>query len=222
MATKKAEQAIIITPIKMATVRIKIVGISPLMVHRWDEKAIQMMEDAQSGAGKTKAKEARMPFRDFIESAYWIKGKPSEYTQEALDKAYAEGALTGFPLTAVKQCANSAAYRLGWVKNQMVLRGTYFLSGEFDQNLGTIREKPEFRRDMVRVGMGSADLRYRAFYPEWSMEFSLEYNATDSTETWSIENILNCIEAGGKTVGIGEWRPEKDGDFGRFRVERLF
>lgn len=218
---KKAEEVIVIKPIKMATAKIKIVGISPLLVHKWDEKAIKQMEDAQAGKGKTKAKEPREPFRDFIESAYWIKGKPTEYTQEALDRAYENGALTGFPLTAVKQCANSAAYRLKWVPNQMALRGTYFLSGDFDRDLGTIREKPESRRDMVRVGMGSADLRYRAFYPEWSLEFNLEYNVTEAANTWTLENILTCIEAGGQTVGIGEWRPEKDGDFGRFRVERV-
>jgi len=219
--SKAKEEVLVIKPIKMATVKIKIVGLSPLMVHRWDEKAIKLMEDAQAGRGKAKAKESREPFRDFIDSAYWIKGKPTEYTQEALDKAYEDGALTGFPLTAIKQSANSAAYRLGWVKNQMGLRGTYFLNGDFDRDLGTIQEKPEFRRDTVRVGMGSADLRYRAFYPKWSMEFNLEYNVTDAANIWSLENILTCIEAGGQTVGIGEWRPEKDGDFGRFRVERV-
>ena len=35
----------------------------------------------------------------------------------------------------------------------------------------------------------------------------------------TIEQIINCVNAGGYSVGIGEWRPEKDGDFGRFHIE---
>jgi len=37
----------------------------------------------------------------------------------------------------------------------------------------------------------------------------------------SLEQIINCINAGGYTVGIGEWRPEKDGNFGMFHVEAV-
>ena len=48
------------------------------------------------------------------------------------------------------------------------------------------------------------------------MDFTLEYNASGNL---TLEQILNVINAGGMTVGIGEWRPEKDGDFGRFHVE---
>ena len=35
----------------------------------------------------------------------------------------------------------------------------------------------------------------------------------------TIEQILNCIDAGGFVCGIGEWRPEKDGDYGRYHLE---
>ena len=44
----------------------------------------------------------------------------------------------------------------------------------------------------------------------------LEYNASGSM---SLDDILNCINAGGYAGGVGEWRPEKDGSFGRFHVE---
>jgi len=217
---KKKEDVVIINPIKINTALIRIVGVSPLIVHKWSEKAVKMMEETQQGAGKTKAKEARDPFSEFYNAIYWVKGQPLSETEASFDKAFENGALTGFPLCAIKQCANSAAYRRGWVKNQMQLRGAYFLRGIDDPDMGTIREKPEFRRDMVRIGMGTADVRYRPYYPEWSMQFYLDYDASDSTSTWSLENIINCIEAGGQFVGIGEWRPEKDGDYGRFRIDR--
>ena len=217
---KKSEEIIVIKPIQIRTVLVRIVGISPLIVHKWSEKAIKMMEETQQGKAKGKAKEIRDPYSEFLNSMYWVKGQPLVETEEAFNKAFDNGALTGFPLCAVKQCANSAAYRRGWAKNQMQLRGTYFLRGIDDPNMGTIHEKPEFRRDMVRIGMGTADIRYRPCYPKWSMEFYLDYDASDSSSVWTLENILNCIEAGGQYVGIGEWRPEKDGDYGRFMVDR--
>ena len=48
------------------------------------------------------------------------------------------------------------------------------------------------------------------------MDAVLEYNASGQMK---IGDIINCMNAGGYTCGIGEWRPEKDGRFGRFHVE---
>ena len=100
----------------------------------------------------------------------------------------------------------------------MELRGAYFLSsecGELAEIKGSI---PEMREDMVRIGLGTADLRYRAEFREWHMDLVLEYNASGNL---TLEQILNCVNAGGYSVGLGEWRPEKDGVFGRFHVEAV-
>jgi hypothetical protein len=77
-------------------------------------------------------------------------------------------------------------------------------------------DAPEMREDMVRIGMGSADLRYRAEYKNWEMNMVLQYNASGNL---TIEQIINCINAGGYAVGIGEWRPEKDGSNGMFHID---
>jgi hypothetical protein len=68
---------------------------------------------------------------------------------------------------------------------------------------------------MVRVGMGTADIRYRAEFVAWSIDLPITYNA----RTVSVEQIVAMLDAGGFGTGIGEWRPEKDGQFGRFHVE---
>lgn len=212
----KVENIIEIVPLDIKRVKIRIVGDSPLLVHAWSDKAKKMMLDAQMGKTKTKAKEKKDPFSDFVNSMYWIKGKPEKDTPEAFAESVQAGAKWGFPVGAIKQAANSAAYRLKWVKNQMELRGAYFLKSEHG-SLGEIKGSiPQIREDMVRVGMGTADIRYRAVYENWYMDFILEYNASGGM---SLEQILNCINAGGYACGIGEWRPEKDGDFGRFHVE---
>lgn len=216
MATKKKEAEVIeIRAINIKKVNIKIVGDTPLIVHAWSEKAKRMMLETQMKATKTKAKEARDPFDDFINSMYWITEKP-ESTEEAFAKAVKKGAKWGFPANSIKIAANAAAYRNGWVKNQMQLRGSYFIRSEYGELAEIKGSIPVMREDMVRVGMGTADLRYRAEYRDWYMDLTLEYNADGDV---TLEQIVNIINAGGYGCGLGEWRPEKDGDSGRFHIE---
>lgn len=229
MAKKKTEkQTIEIRPLDIQRVGLRIVGTSPLIVHAWSEKAKREMLEKQTGKGKkAKSREPKNPVADFANSLYWLSNKPTE--QEIKDDAeYAwmealkNGARFGFPVGGIKQAANSAAFRNGWVPNQMGLRGAFFMhssDGEYaeikDVNTGD-RCIPEMREDMVRIGKGTADIRYRGEFRDWFMEFTLEYNASGQ---YSLDDIINCIAAGGYMVGIGEWRPEKDGMFGTFRVE---
>lgn len=215
MATKK-EETVQIKPLDIQKINIRIVGDTPLIVHAWSDKAKKMMLDAQMGATKTSAKEKRDPFDDFIQSLYWLEGKPEKSTPEAFMKAVEKGAKWGFPVGAIKQAANSAAYRLKWVKNQMELRGSYFLNTEYGDMCEIKGSVPEMREDMVRIGMGSADLRYRGEFKNWYADMTLEYNASGGM---SLEQIINCINAGGYVCGLGEWRPEKDGSFGKFHIE---
>jgi len=213
---KKEEMLIEIKPIDIKYVPVRIVGDSPLIVHAWSEKAKKMMLDAQMGVTKTKARELKNPVDDFINSMYWLTDKPEESTEKAFMDSIKNGAKFGFPVAAIKMAANSAAYRLKWVKNQMELRGSYFLKSDFGSMAEIKGSAPEMREDMVRVGMGSADIRYRGEFKNWFMDLTLEYNASGGM---SIGQIINCINAGGYSCGIGEWRPEKDGDYGRFHIE---
>lgn len=216
MATKKDMQSVVeIKARSIRTVPVSIIGDSPLIVHAWSEKAKKMMLDAQTKETKTKAKTKRDPFDDFIQSMYWLTEKP-ESTMDAFNAAIENGAKFGFPLTGIKQASNSAAYRQGWVKNQMELRGSYFLKSAYGDMAEIISDPPIMREDMVRIGNGSADLRYRGEFKNWRMDFIMEYNENGNM---TLEQILNCIDAGGFVCGIGEWRPEKDGDFGRYHVK---
>ena len=210
-------EIITITPIEIKKTKIRIVGDTPLIAHAWSEKARRMMLDAQQGKKAVAKKELRDPFADFIAAAYWMTNKP-DYMRGLEDfyKAVEGGARFGFPVTAIKQAAQSAAYRLGWVKNQMALRGSFFIEAENDGLAEVHAKSIVMREDMVRVGMGTSDLRYRPQYDGWYMDLVLSYNASGSIP---LDGIINAINAGGYCVGIGEWRPEKDGDFGRFHVE---
>lgn len=210
------EELITIKKQEVRTVPIKIVGDSPLITHAWSEKAKRMMLEKQMKATKTSAKEIRDPYAEFMDSLYWLTERPAENTDTAFKKAVKDGAKFGFPVGAIKMAGNSAAYRGGWVRNQMQLRGTYFLKTEFGDMAEIKYKSVVCREDMVRIGQGTADLRYRAQFNEWYMEMILEFNEGGE---YTLDQIINVINAGGFGVGIGEWRPERDGDFGRYHIE---
>lgn len=222
MATAKEEKIIAIKPIEMKTVTITIESDSPLIEHAWSEKAKRLMLEAQTGTAKGKAKEKRSPVRDFINSLYWKKGKPEitdDMSEEECQQAFLDAvdhAEFGFPLTGIKQAGNSAAYRMHWVKDQMGLRGAYFIRDVDGDGLLTINGKPTMREDTVKLQGKTADLRYRGVFDKWSITFDVDYNANGE---FSLENLLNIINAGGTVCGIGEWRPERDGQFGRYHIK---
>ena len=220
MATKKTE-IVEIKPIEMNTVEVTIQGDTPLIMHAWSEKAKRMMLETQQGKAKGKKKEFKNPVDDFIQSMYWLTEKPDtdglseEECEQAFDKAIKNGAKFGFPITAFKQAAISAAYRMGWSKDKMSLRGVFFIETDYGDMVEIKSDVPQMREDMVKIGMGTADIRYRGQFNNWSTTFRLKYNVNGQ---YSLENILNIINAGGVFCGVGEWRPEKDGQFGTYHI----
>lgn len=228
MAQKKVEE-IAIRNFEQISTKIRIVGDSPLIVHAWSEKAKKEMLDAQTGANKTKKKPCKMPFDDFARACYWITPMPTTeikdpcngemrevVTEELFEEAVRNGAKFGFPAMSFKLAGNSAAYRMNWVKNQMGLRGAYFLKSEYGDLAWIQGDAPQIREDTVKVGMGSTDLRYRPIFENWFCDLELIVNTGFG---FSLDDIINVIRVGGAGCGVGEWRPEKDGLFGMYHVE---
>lgn len=222
MATKKTTEVLEIRPIQIQKVTLRLVGDTPLIMHAWSEKAKRMMLEAQMGKAKGKKKEAKSPADDFIRSMYWLDGMP-EYTDSASEEekmqafmaSIESGARFGFPVTAFKQAAISAAYRMGWAKDKVSLRGAFFIDGDENGMIEIHSDAPKMREDMVKVGMGTADIRYRGEFDNWSADLTVSFNVNGN---YSLENIVNIINAGGYICGVGEWRPEKDGQYGMFHI----
>lgn len=226
MPTKKEDPVIIsMTKIEKKTVRLRIVGDTPLIVHAWSEKAKKQMLDAMTGESKGKKKPPKHPVHEFIHSMYWLSGKPEipddmtdDEAAAEFEKAVAAGAQFGFPATAIKLAANSAAYRLGWVKNQMALRGAYFIKPQIGDCVIIHSDPPIMREDCVTVGIGGTDLRYRGEFRNWYMDIDMIYTPAFG---FTLEALINVLNAGGFACGIGEWRVEKDGQFGSYHVETV-
>lgn len=217
MAAQKKEMIVEIKPIEIQTAHIRIVGDSPLIMHKWSQKAMIDIENKQKKVTKTKAREIRHPFDEFLGSMYWLSEEPYDRTEEAFEQAVDHGARWGFPVTAIKQAAVNAAYRNGLTKDMVSLRGAFFIDGEGEEMLAEVSGcVPVMRRDMVRLAKGATDLRYRGMFTDWHMDLDIRYNVNG---LYTLEQIINLINIGGFSCGIGEWRPEKDGLYGMFHVD---
>lgn len=226
MATKKAT-AIEIKPINIETVNITIKGTTPLIIHAWSHKAKQEMLDKQRGKKVGAKHDIKIPINDFMASLYWLTEQPApganddEAESNWLD-AIEKGAKFGFPVTGIKQSIITGAYRAGLDVKQTELRGTFFLDGLTESSTADIAEivgpLPEMREDMVKLaGRNSvADIRYRGEFKTWEIPLRLKYICDGK---YSLEQILNMVNFGGFMVGIGEWRPEKDGQFGMYELK---
>lgn len=216
MATKKKTEetvAITIPHIDIQYAHIHIVGDTPLIVHKWSEKAKKEMLDKQMKVAKTKGKDAKDPVADFIDTIYWLDGEPAEKTEEAFDEAIRNGARIGFPATAFKACAINGSFWSGVLQKKTEVKAAFHIPCEFVEIHGKITP----REDMVKVGGMTkvADIRYRAQIADWWADIPIKYNAG----CISLQNIANMLNLGGFACGVGEWRNEKNGVFGSFHVE---
>lgn len=211
----KPNEVIEIKPIQIKKATIHIVGDTPLIMHAWSEKAKREMLEKQMKVTKTKAKTAKNPVEDFIRSMYWLSPMPEEMTEDAFNEAIQNGARFGFPVTGFKQAAISAAYRMGWSKDKASLRGAFFIDCDDDQMVEIKSDPPIMREDMVKLLGQTADIRYRGEFRNWSADLTISFNENGQ---YTLEQIINIINAGGYVCGVGEWRPERDGQFGMFHI----
>lgn len=200
MATSNpSETTIELTPIKRQTLLVHIEGLAPLIVHRFDEKAKHAMLDAQV---KTKAKQKRPPQDPHAEY---------EASRYRLDDTR-----DGFPAVGFKAAIIGAARMFDGL-TMVQLKQTVFVRGEGSDQLVPIDAEPRMREDVVRVGMGTANLRYRAEYWPWSATLQVVHVAG----VISADSVVALVNAAG-LGGVGEWRPSAPksltGSYGTFAV----
>ena len=196
-STPAAGQVIQIPALNIRHAELPIVGISPLIVHRWSEKAREQMLGKQMRKA-TPAKAAKDPQNDYEESLYHLPGG-----------GY------GFPAIGFKAAAITAVTQISGL-TKVLARGAFHIRGipTTEGEMVRIEGEPRMREDMVRIAMGTADIRYRAEFPQWSCKLDIQYNAS----VIAPEQVANLLHAAGFAVGVGEWRPEKDGQYGMFEV----
>lgn len=209
MPAKTKSEQVKLPPLRLEIAKVPIIGTGPLIVHQWNQKAIQEMLGKQMKLPKG-AKEAKDPVADFLGSIY------------RTDEGY-----YGIPAVAIKNAMVTACTSIDGV-TKVAARQAFQVIGERGKAKGAFcdifsptdlqrivtPEPPRMREDMVRVGMGTADLRYRAELFPWAAIVSIRFNAN----FMSASQVLNLLNTAGFAVGLCEWRPEKGGQHGTFAV----
>lgn len=179
----------------MKVVEVEISGISPLLQHRYP------LEDSEQ---ESKAKNKKQNEDDIEKSLYRLPDgtiyQPSTHFISSMKKAGAKFQISGQGKTTYKNIIGS---------------GAIIISPD-----AIPHENQQFEIDVRRVVVPSTKggvARKRPCFKTWSLKFEIEYD-DDEISAAMIQEIL---EYAGRRVGIGDFRPEKGGPFGRFAVAKF-
>lgn len=200
---KKTVATVEVPPIDLGTFKMRLEGISALMVQRFAEKARRQIEDKQQKKAK-QARPTRDPHQEFEDSLYVIPDGKKKKTY-------------GIPVGGVKNCAVSACRFIEGVAMTKA-KGSFHIVCEPHGLIPIIGANPVMDSRPVRIGGFNkvADMRYRGRFDTWAIEFLVTYNKG----VMSAQQILNLYENAGFSVGLCEYRPEKNGNYGMFKVKR--
>jgi hypothetical protein len=208
MVAKKKEEGVKLSAVRPFVdkryLKCRLTGINPLIVHAWAQKALMEMLGKQRKHPKG-GRPIREPEEEYEAAKYKdINGKDA------------------FLAAGVKNAMVTAVTSVDGM-TKVGARQSFFIYGTVDQERVTIlfdkKKDGKMREDMVRLGGPSnpADIRFRPEYQDWEADIVVEYNALMISK----DQFLNLLALAGYAVGLHEWRPEKDGNYGRFEVTNV-
>jgi hypothetical protein len=199
-----------ITAPRMETIGLVIRGIAPYISNRFGPLSRGALEHAQRAGGTRQSKRKRDP-KDF-EAHY----------RDSLHRS--EEGWYGINASAFRQAAISACRLVGFKMTYAKLAIFIEPDGIADDGvtqLVRLMGEPELFVAPVRNESGTADLRARGMFREWSARVRVRYD----TEVFTREDVVNLFARVGLQVGVGAGRPdgrESAGQgWGLFVIERV-
>jgi hypothetical protein len=168
-------------------------GLGPLLIKAWSKEARSDMLRKQQGLPVVKR--VKDPQKEF-HSCRYLDSKGRDY----------------IPGHIIKKCLVSAGELVG-VKKSLLEKVLFVLDKEV---LIDCPKGPRMNEGMVRNRgrFGAvADIRFRPEYLNWGFKCKVEYHKGFLTP----EAVLNLFQNAGYSCGLGEGRPQKGGENGRFK-----
>lgn len=197
MAKKSSESTVSSVPAVMRpeVVSFEIVGISPLL-----QNNPASFIGADEGAGLA-TKKVYDDNDEATRRLYFTPDGSHYHPAEAFVKSMVKAA---------------AGKKIGKAFATAALKGSVFIAEPHAIITDHKGKKPTWTVDKKPVVVGKARiLRCRPMFSEWHIWLALEIDAS----LISKDVVRDCLSIAGRVVGVGDYRPEKGGGFGRFRVE---
>lgn len=161
-------------------------------------------------ANRTKAHDKKLIELEIDKSIWWEHAKDGTPIRPTV------------PEPAIRAVIEAAARKTkegGLVREGLIVESTTFTYDEAKYGKGTKLKYAELEfRVPVMVQRSSRIMRTRAMFDlPWSVEFVVEVDP-DLVDTHKLRNWLSL---GGRRLGLGDWRPEKSGRYGRFELSYI-
>ncbi len=191
---EEAKKTVTISAPKIKTATFEIVGIAPLVIHRFSAKTKNEMKlkmETGKAASSKKNREAKDTDDIYQESRYISKEGWDGFHAGAIRAALISACrLVGFKMTLAKLSVFVEAD--GWDAQEPQIP------------LIRIYGKPQKQEDMARVETGQPYVTVRAAFYDWSAKVKIRFDA----DQFTIDDIYNLLYRVGSQVGIGEGRPD--------------
>ena len=190
----------------MRNFKIKVKGVTPYMQHRMDDATLQDWEKRRGTIierdGLNEEPERKAAFHSYInqEGDYFI---PAEHFKQSFIKGGA------FVKAKVGNSKKS-------MKN--IVAGMWRIE-EAEIKLAKFHEVDV--RSAVNKNVKARIMVYRPKWNKWSAEFTLLID-DDAKNGVTLDTIEAIVGYSGRYLGIGSYRPEHTGEFGRFEIEEIF
>lgn len=198
MAVNNKSQEISIQPLRQGTIKLRMIGTTPLFFNRMSSKAKNQL---LVGGGKKTSAEKKA-----------IKHNPLEEFRASVDVMRSGPTALGVPVIAIKSAMATAAIETAGLTKTSAQR-LIFMPHEFSPVWGV----PQLRMDVVRSAdiNKTPDVRTRAFLPKWAAEVEIKFVMPQ----FDPGSIISLLCNAGMLIGIGDFRQEKGkGSYGSFRV----
>jgi len=184
----------------MINIKVTINGVSPLICNKFTDKAALA---ATTGVTSNNAGEPLTPQETAEEKLYMHKKKPC-IPQPNLTSSIMEGG------------------RFHKIKNRSVTtqqKSMIPACVNIIESMIPIKSKKGWSVDSRPVRIPSTGGRILAFRPiffDWELDFTLELD----TDIISLLLLRQIVDDAGKRVGLGDYRPDKKGPFGKYVVTK--
>jgi hypothetical protein len=189
----------------MRKFKVKVKGVTPYMQHRMDDASLQDWEKRRGTIlerdNLQHEPERRAAFHAYInqEGEYFI---PAEHFKQSFIKGGA------FVKAKVGNSKKS-------MKN--IVAGMWRIS---EQEISIAKFDEVDTRSAVNKNVKARIIVHRPKWNKWKAEFTLLID-DDARNGVTHETIESIIGYSGRYLGIGSYRPEHTGEFGRFEVEKI-